>query len=159
MEENNNSTAWKATIVVLLLVIVGVLTWNYFGESLKKHANDFDAPITSTMEKTPTVEEAMIIRANQLEAWRCESVYAEIPAQIMQAIYEKLGTQESIQTYVYEYELNEPYYISKYISQQAQINIDKNTAKKIGNIEVKTTLKEPESDSTNVTLTPGDSVQ
>lgn len=158
MEENNNSTAWKVTVVVLLLAIVGVLTWNYFGDNIKKHVDASDVPsIVSTMETAPTVDEAMKIRANQLEAWRCESVYAEIPAPIMRAIYTKLGTQESIQTYVYEYELNEPYYISMYVSEKAKISIDRNTANKIEEVGIKTKLKEKEPDDVSVSLTPGDS--
>ena len=82
-------------------------------------------------------------------------MYAEIPAIIMQALYEKLGTQESIKTYVYEYEAHEAEYINMYISQKADIVIDKETAKKIDKIEVKAKLKEPESLTEKVSLTPG----
>ena len=142
---NGVGTVFKAVSIILLLVIVSLLGYiAYNSIYLDNIQSNEQTSIGFEFEKAPTVEEALAIRANQLESWRCESVYAEIPSIIMQALYEKLGTQESIKTYVYEYEAHEAEYINMYISQKANIMIDKETAGKIDKIEVKTTLKEPE---------------
>lgn len=160
-QEKNNASAWKWTIVVLLLAIVGLLTWNFYGDSIKSSVDDYTTEVTisSSMEKVPTIDEAMAIRASTLESWRCETVYANIPDAIMRELFIKLGTQEPIKAYVYEYELNEAAYISKYVSDMAKISIDKNTANKIDKIEIKTALKDREKTIETVSLTPTDSVK
>lgn len=62
--------------------------------------------IESEMEAVPTVEEAMQEWNDLKESSRCYEVYSNFPPEIMQALFEKLGTQEPIKRYVQEYERN-----------------------------------------------------
>lgn len=156
---NGIGTVFKTVSILLLLVIAVLLGVVVYNNTKLDSLQSSEQTISSSFEKVPTVEEALAIRASQLEAWRCESVYAEIPSIIMQALYEKLGTQESIKTYVYEYEANEEKYINMYVAKEAELTIDKETAKKIDKIEVKTKLKEPENKTEKMAITTGDSIE
>lgn len=143
---------FKTVSVVLLLVIAGLLgylAYNQFAE--KKLLEDSYVEY----EKTPTIEDAMYEWNEQKESAREYAVYINLPAPIIQALYEKLGTQRNVSDYVKEYELNEQAYISKYISESADVTVDKSIADKIDKVEVKAKLKEPESLTEKVSLTPG----
>lgn len=52
--------------------------------------------IESEMQAVPTVEEAMQEWNDLKESSRCYEVYSNFPPEIMQALFEKLGTQEPV---------------------------------------------------------------
>lgn len=123
MENENKSNVFKGTmitIMVLLLACVGLNTYKYVtGNNIPNITTQSSASEEiSTMEAIPTVEEAMIEWQDLKEHERCYEIYMNFPPEIMQALYEKLGTQENIRKYVYEYERNREYYVSLQIVNQ-----------------------------------------
>lgn len=147
MENEHNSGAFKATVVtvlLLLLVCAGVSTYKYVKGDIPGVTNPtyVDA---SDYEAVPTVEEAMQEWNDTKEISRCYEVYASLPPVIMQALFEKLGTQEPVKKYVYEYERNREYYISMQIAEQLKeqgLNDPGVDGKRIKGVEIKTELKE-----------------
>ena len=121
MENENKSNVFKGTmitIMVLLLACVGLNTYKYVTGNNIPDITQSSVNEVSTMEAIPTVEEAMIEWQDLKEHERCYEIYMNFPPEIMQALFEKLGTQENIRKYVYEYERNREYYVSLQIVNQ-----------------------------------------
>lgn len=136
--ENQSSGAFKGFVAVILLLLgvcAGICTYKYVkGEFIE-----------SEMEAVPTVEEAMQEWNDLKESSRCYEVYSNFPPEIMQALFEKLGTQEPVRSYVYEYERNREYYISLQIAKQLEKQGLDNPGvdgKRIEGVEITTKLKE-----------------
>lgn len=155
MENENKSSVFKGTmitIMVLLLACVGLNTYKYVtGNDIPNITTQSSiTEETSTMEVVPTVEEAMAKWQDLKEHERCYEIYMNFPPEIMQALFEKLGTQEPVRSYVYEYERNREYYISLQIAKQLEKQGLDNPGvdgKRIEGVEITTKLKkekEPE---------------
>lgn len=125
MENEQGSGVFKgfvSVVLVLLLVCAGICTYKYVkgeipGVTQNSTTEEF---IESEMQAVPTVEEAMQEWNDLKESSRCYEVYSNFPPAIMQALFEKLGTQEPVRSYVYEYERNREYYISLQIAKQLE---------------------------------------
>lgn len=155
MENEQGSGAFKgfvSVVLVLLLVCAGICTYKYVkgeipGVTQNSTTEEF---IESEMQAVPTVEEAMQEWNDLKESSRCYEVYSNFPPAIMQALFEKLGTQEPVKSYVYEYERNREYYISLQIAKQLEKQGLDNPGvdgKRIEGVEITTKLKkekEPE---------------
>lgn len=143
MENSNNGvgTGFKTVSILLLLAITGLLSflaYNQFTEN-KLLDNSY-----VEYEKTPTIEEAMYEWNEQKESAREYAVYINLPASIVQALYEKLGTQRNVSDYVKEYERNSEYYVSLQIAKQLQESGLKDPGidgKRLKNVEIKTELE------------------
>lgn len=125
MENEQGSGAFKgfvSVVLVLLLVCASICTYKYVkGEIPSVTQNSTTEEfIESEMQAVPTVEEAMQEWNDLRESSRCYEVYSNFPPVIMQALFEKLGTQEPVRSYVYEYERNREYYISLQIAKQLE---------------------------------------
>lgn len=117
MENEQGSGVFKgfvSVVLVLLLVCAGICTYKYVKGEIPEEF------IESEMQAVPTVEEAMQEWNDLKESSRCYEVYSNFPPAIMQALFEKLGTQEPVRSYVYEYERNREYYISLQIAKQLE---------------------------------------
>ena len=167
MENENKSNAFKGTmitIMVLLLACVGLNTYKYVtGNDIPNITTQSSiTEETSTMEAVPTVEEAMAEWQDLKEHERCYEIYMNFPPEIMQALYEKLGTQENIRKYVYEYERNREYYVSLQIVNQLNKTgledpgIDGNRIKKA---KVQVELEKLTPSNAPIKAEPADSVQ
>jgi len=167
MENENKSNVFKGTmitIMVLLLACVGLNTYKYVtGNDIPNITTQSSASEEiSTMEAIPTVEEAMIEWQDLKEHERCYEIYMNFPPEIMQALYEKLGTQENIRKYVYEYERNREYYVSLQIVNQLNKTgledpgIDGNRIKKA---KVQVELEKLTPSNAPIKAEPADSVQ
>lgn len=167
MENENKSNVFKGTmitIMVLLLACVGLNTYKYVtGNDIPNITTQSSiTEETSTMEAVPTVEEAMAEWQDLKEHERCYEIYMNFPPEIMQALYEKLGTQENIRKYVYEYERNREYYVSLQIANQLNKTgledpgID---GKRIKKAKVQVELEKLQHDTTPIKAEPADSVQ
>lgn len=155
MENEQGSGVFKgfvSVVLVLLLVCAGICTYKYVkgeipGVTQNSTTEEF---IESEMQAVPTVEEAMQEWNDLKESSRCHEVYSNFPPEIMQALFEKLGTQEPVKKYVYEYERNREYYISLQIAEQLKhqgLNNPGVDGKRIEGVEITTKLKkekEPE---------------
>lgn len=150
MENEQGSGAFKgfvSVVLVLLLVCAGICTYKYVkgeipGVTQNSTTEEF---IESEMQAVPTVEEAMQEWNDLKESSRCYEVYSNFPPEIMQALFEKLGTQEPVKRYVYEYERNREYYISLQIAKQLEKQGLDNPGvdgKRIEGVEITTKLKE-----------------
>lgn len=150
MENEQGSGVFKGFVsvgLVLLLVCAGICTYKYVkgeipGVTQNSTTEEF---IESEMQAVPTVEEAMQEWNDLRESSRCYEVYSNFPPAIMQALFEKLGTQEPVRSYVYEYERNREYYISLQIAKQLEKQGLDNPGvdgKRIGGVEITTKLKE-----------------
>lgn len=129
MENEQGSGAFKgfvSVVLVLLLVCAGICTYKYVKGEIPGVTQNFTTEefIESEMQAVPTVEEAMKEWNDLKESSRCYEVYSNFPPAIMQALFEKLGTQEPVKSYVYEYERNREYYISLQIAKQLEKNKD-----------------------------------
>lgn len=152
--ENQSSGAFKGFVAVILLLLgvcAGICTYKYAkGEIPNITQSATEEFIESEMEAVPTVEEAMQEWNDLKESSRCYEVYSNFPPEIMQALFEKLGTQEPIKRYVQEYERNREYYISLQIAEQLKhqgLNNPGVDGKRIEGVEITTKLKkekEPE---------------
>lgn len=167
MENENKSNVFKGTmitIMVLLLACVGLNTYKYVtGNNIPNITTQSSASEEiSTMEAIPTVEEAMIEWQDLKEHERCYEIYMNFPPEIMQALYEKLGTQENIRKYVYEYERNREYYVSLQIVNQLNKTgledpgIDGNRIKKA---KVQVELEKSTPSNAPIKAEPADSIQ
>lgn len=167
MENENKSSVFKGTmitIMLLLLACVGLNTYKYVtGNNIPDITqSSVNEEEISTMEKIPTVEEAMIEWQDLKEHERCYEIYMNFPPEIMQALFEKLGTQENIRKYVYEYERNREYYVSLQIVNQLNKTgledpgIDGNRIKKA---KVQVELEKPTPSNAPIKAEPADSVQ
>lgn len=167
MENENKSNVFKGimiTIMVLLLACVGLNTYKYVtGNDIPNITTQSSiTEETSTMEAVPTVEEAMAEWQDLKEHERCYEIYMNFPPEIMQALYEKLGTQENIRKYVYEYERNREYYVSLQIANQLNKTgledpgID---GKRIKKAKVQVELEKLQHDTTPIKAEPADSIQ
>ena len=167
MENENKSSVFKGTmitIMVLLLACVGLNTYKYVtGNNIPNITTQSSiTEETSTMEAIPTVEEAMTEWQDLKEHDRCYEIYMNFPPIIMQTLYEKLGTQENIRKYVYEYERNREYYVSIQIANQLNKTgledpgID---GKRIKKAKVQVELEKLQHDPTPIKAEPADSVQ
>lgn len=147
MENEHNHGAFKGavvTILLLLLVCAGICTYKYVKGEIP---NVTQTDIESEVETVPTVEEAMQEWNASKEISRCYEIYNSFPPEIMQALFEKLGTQEPIRSYVYEYEKNREYYISLQIARQLEKAGLENAGidgKRIQKVKVDTELKPEE---------------
>lgn len=150
MENEQSSSAFKGivvTILLLLLVCASICTYKYVkgeipGVIQTSSTND---EFESQTEAIPTVEEAMQEWNDTKEISRCYEVYSNFPPAIMQALFEKLGTQQPVRDYVYEYERNREYYISLQIAKQLEkqgLNDPGVDGKRIEGVEITTKLKE-----------------
>lgn len=152
--ENQSSGAFKGFVAVILLLLgvcAGICTYKYVkGEIPSITQSTTEEFIESEMEAVPTVEEAMQEWNDLKESSRYYEVYSNFPPEIMQALFEKLGTQEPIKRYVQEYERNREYYISLQIAEQLKhqgLNNPGVDGKRIEGVEITTKLKkekEPE---------------
>lgn len=167
MENENKSNVFKGTmitIMVLLLACVGLNTYKYVtGNDIPNITTQSSASEEiSTMEAIPTVEEAMIEWQDLKEHERCYEIYMNFPPEIMQALFEKLGTQENIRKYVYEYERNREYYVSLQIVNQLNKTgledpgIDGNRIKKA---KVQVELEKSTPSNAPIKAEPADSIQ
>lgn len=167
MENERSCEAFKGaivTILLLLFVCAGICTYKYVKGEIPYITQDDSSidEVNSDTVEIPTVDEAMKEWQEIKEYNRCCEIYFEFPPEIMRALFEKLGTQELIRNYVYEYELNREYYISLQIAEQLKRNGLENPGidgKRIENVEIKTKLKEEEK-KPNIIIpaTAGDSV-
>lgn len=138
---NGVGAGFKTASILLLIAIVGLLgflAYNQFTEN-KLLDNSY-----VEYEKTPTIEEAMYEWNEQKESAREYAVYINLPASIVQALYEKLGTQCNVSDYVKEYESNSEYYVSLQIAKQLQESGLKDPGidgKRLKNVEIKTELE------------------
>lgn len=138
---NGVGAGFKTAQILLLIAIVGLLgflAYNQFTEN-KLLDNSY-----VEYEKTPTIEEAMYEWNEQKESAREYAVYINLPASIVQALYEKLGTQCNVSDYVKEYERNSEYYVSLQIAKQLQESGLKDPGidgKRLKNVEIKTELE------------------
>lgn len=149
MENEHNHCTFKGiviTILLLLLVCAGICTYKYInGEipDITQTSNSLENVEFET-ESLPTVEQAMQEWKDLREYSRCHEVYMSLPPEIMQALFEKLGTLLPIRDYVYEYENNREYYISLQIAKQLEksgidnIGVD---GERIEKVKIKTELK------------------
>lgn len=149
MENEHNHCTFKGiviTILLLLLVCVGICTYKYInGEipDITQTSNSLENVEFET-ESLPTVEQAMQEWKDLREYSRCHEVYMSLPPEIMQALFDKLGTLLPIRDYVYEYENNREYYISLQIAKQLEksgidnIGVD---GERIEKVKIKTELK------------------
>lgn len=166
MENENKSNVFKGTmitIMVLLLACVGLNTYKYVtGNDIPNITQSSINEEVSTMETVPTVEEAMAEWQDLKEHDRCYEIYMNFPPIIMQTLYEKLGTQENIRKYVYEYERNREYYVSIQIANQLNKTgledpgIDGTRIKKA---KVQVELEKFRQEPTPIKAEPADSVQ
>lgn len=165
MENENKSSVFKGTmitIMLLLLACVGLNTYKYVTGNNIPNITQSSVNEVSTMEAVPTVEEAMIEWQDLKEHERCYEIYMNFPPEIMQALFEKLGTQENIRKYVYEYERNREYYVSLQIVNQLNKTgledpgIDGNRIKKA---KVQVELEKPTPSNAPIKAEPADSVQ
>lgn len=166
MENENKSSAFKGTmitIMLLLLACVGLNTYKYVtGNNIPNITQSSVNEEVSTVEAVPTVEEAMIEWQDLKEHERCYEIYMNFPPEIMQALYEKLGTQENIRKYVYEYERNREYYVSLQIVNQLNKTgledpgIDGNRIKKA---KVQVELEKSTPSNAPIKAEPADSIQ
>lgn len=166
MENENKSSVFKGTmitIMLLLLACVGLNTYKYVtGNDIPDITQSSVNEEISTVEAVPTVEEAMIEWQDLKEHDRCYEIYMNFPPEIMQALYEKLGTQENIRKYVYEYERNREYYVSLQIANQLNKTgledpgID---GKRIKKAKVQIELEKLQHDTTPIKAEPADSIQ
>lgn len=166
MENENKSNVFKGTmitIMVLLLACVGLNTYKYVtGNNIPDITQSSVNEEVSTMETVPTVEEAMIEWQDLKEHDRCYEIYMNFPPEIMQALFEKLGTQENIRKYVYEYERNREYYVSLQIVNQLNKTgledpgIDGNRIKKA---KVQVELEKSTPSNAPIKAEPADSIQ
>lgn len=147
--ENQSSGAFKGFVAVILLLLgvcAGICTYKYVkGEIPNIIQFATEEFIESEMEAVPTVEEAMQEWNDLKESSRCYEVYSNFPPAIMQALFEKLGTQEPVRSYVYEYERNREYYISLQIAKQLEKQGLDNPGvdgKRIEGVEITVKLKE-----------------
>lgn len=166
MENENKSSVFKGTmitIMVLLLACVGLNTYKYVtGNDIPNITQTSVNEEVSTMETVPTVEEAMIEWQDLKEHERCYEIYMNFPPEIMQALFKKLGTQENIRKYVYEYERNREYYVSLQIVNQLNKTgledpgIDGNRIKKA---KVQVELEKSTPSNAPIKAEPADSIQ
>ena len=165
MENENKSNVFKGTmitIMVLLLACVGLNTYKYVTGNNIPDITQSSVNEVSTMEAIPTVEEAMIEWQDLKEHERCYEIYMNFPPEIMQALFEKLGTQENIRKYVYEYERNREYYVSLQIVNQLNKTgledpgIDGNRIKKA---KVQVELEKSTPSNAPIKAEPADSIQ
>lgn len=166
MENENKSSVFKGTmitIMLLLLACVGLNTYKYVtGNNIPDITQSSVNEEVSTTEAVPTVEEAMIEWQDLKEHERCYEIYMNFPPEIMQALFEKLGTQENIRKYVYEYERNREYYVSLQIVNQLNKTgledpgIDGSRIKKA---KVQVELEKPTPSNAPIKAEPADSVQ
>lgn len=143
MENSNNGVGalFKASAILLLLAITGLLGYLAYNQFTEKKLLDNNYV---EYEKTPTIEEAMYEWNEQKESAREYEVYINLPASIVQALYEKLGTQRNVSEYVKEYERNSEYYVSLQIAKQLQESGLKDPGidgKRLKNVEIKTELE------------------
>lgn len=166
MENENKSSVFKGTmitIMLLLLACAGLNTYKYVtGNNIPDITQSSVNEEVSTTEAVPTVEEAMIEWQDLKEHERCYEIYMNFPPEIMQALFEKLGTQENIRKYVYEYERNREYYVSLQIVNQLNKTgledpgIDGSRIKKA---KVQVELEKPTPSNAPIKAEPADSVQ
>lgn len=166
MENENKSSVFKGTmitIMLLLLACVGLNTYKYVtGNNIPNITQSSVNEEASTVETVPTVEEAMIEWQDLKEHDRCYEIYMNFPPEIMQALFEKLGTQENIRKYVYEYERNREYYVSLQIVNQLNKTgledpgIDGNRIKKA---KVQVELEKSTPSNAPIKAEPADSIQ
>lgn len=166
MENENKSSVFKGTmitIMLLLLACVGLNTYKYVtGNNIPDITQSSVNEEVSTTEAVPTVEEAMIEWQDLKEHERCYEIYMNFPPEIIQALFEKLGTQENIRKYVYEYERNREYYVSLQIVNQLNKTgledpgIDGSRIKKA---KVQVELEKPTPSNAPIKAEPADSVQ
>lgn len=165
MENENKSSVFKGTmitIMLLLLACVGLNTYKYVTGNNIPDITQSSVNEVSTMEAVPTVEEAMIEWQDLKEHERCYEIYMNFPPEIIQALFEKLGTQENIRKYVYEYERNREYYVSLQIVNQLNKTgledpgIDGSRIKKA---KVQVELEKPTPSNAPIKAEPADSVQ
>lgn len=164
MENETKWGAFKVAVSVALFAIVvcaAICTYKYVtGKNPSIEQNPFVE--SSTIEDVPTVEEAMIEWNDLRESNRCYEIYSNLPPIIMQALFEKLGTQEPVKNYVYEYEKNREYYISLQIADQLQEQGLKDAGvdgKRIKDVQIKTELEEePAPEKVPIPATAVDSV-
>ena len=90
MENENKSSAFKGTmitIMLLLLACVGLNTYKYVtGNNIPNITQSSVNEEVSTVEAVPTVEEAMIEWQDLKEHERCYEIYMNFPPEIMQAL-------------------------------------------------------------------------
>lgn len=166
MENENKSSVFKGTmitIMLLLLACVGLNTYKYVtGNNIPNITQSSVNEEVSTVETVPTVEEAMIEWQDLKEHDRCYEIYMNFPPEIMQALFEKLGTQENIRKYVYEYERNREYYVSLQIVNQLNKTgledpgID---GKRIKKAKVQVELEKSTPSNAPIKAEPADSIQ
>ena len=141
----SKSNFFKGSIIVILLLLLtcaGICTHKYISQPLSSE--------TYVCEDTAVIlpitkEEAMKEYLETKEFNRCFDVYMKLPEVIVSSLFDKLGTEASVEDYVYEYEKNKEYYISLQVSNILEkIGLkDKGVdGDKIKQVQVKTELKE-----------------
>lgn len=159
---DGTSSAWKATMLVLVGIVIILLSMVVYAEYKgSKVFKDFAKSTTSkiTTEEI-TVEDRMQQFSAEVEDTRMHNVYVSLPPVIVESILTKLGAQADYRDVVREYYKNREFWISTQVSRQVKPELTGPDAKDIERVEIKTIMKEKETESGNpVYLTPIDSVK
>jgi hypothetical protein len=164
---NGTSSALKAFTAVVLIIIAAsalictytyVSTQKHLKESTENYIEDNTREYYSQME---SIDDAMSVWQDEKEYDRCKTIYYQLPAEIVRALYEDVGLNAFIQEYVHQYELNKEHYLSLIVAKQFErigvkdLGIDGSLVKNIAVTAVlDSDLIKPDSVMSNVKVQP-----
>lgn len=159
---DGTSSAWKATMLVLVAIVIVLLCTIVYSEY--KGSKVFESFTNTTLGLTATesvsVEDRMQQFNAEVEDTRMYDVYLSLPPVIIEGILTKLGAKTDYRDIVREYYKNREFWISTQVSRQIEPALTGPDANNVERLEIKTIMKEEKPDPGKaVQLMPIDSVK
>ena len=148
MEEKSKNN-WILLCAIILAVCGLVFTYGYVKQNISVYTTETPEDLGIVEEYQPlTVEEAVALYKNEKYTEECISLFYKLPVEIVQKLYEKLGTEKFITDYVEEFQNNKSYYYSEYYKSRIEEKIAGNS--EVESLDIKANIKSQQEDTSKI---------
>lgn len=151
MEEKSKNN-WILLCAIIITLCVAVFTYGYVKQNLPVYTTEQTSEDSDIVEEYQplTVEEAVSLFKEEKYTEECMTLFYKLPVEIVQKLYERLGTEKFITDYVEEFQNNKSYYYSEYYKSRIEKTITGNS--EIESLDIKANVKKENGDTTKIKI-------
>lgn len=151
MEEKSKNN-WILLCAIIITLCVAVFTYGYVKQNILVYTTEQTSEDSDIVEEYQplTVEEATSLFKEEKYTEECMNLFYKLPVEIVQKLYERLGTEKFITDYVEEFQNNKSYYYSEYYKSRIEKTITGNN--EVESLDIKANIKKENEDTTKIKI-------